>query len=399
MNRHEHILTVLAEEGGEVAKECHKALRFGLDDQLTMNPDGPRGTEGPTNREKIGQEMTDLLGIYRMAVLEGLVPDLGIIVTRPDVAEAMDRKAEKVEAFMRYARRVDALNAIPCLKTMACFSHGSEPPHPFRMLIEGPQGFSRIASGPTAQALVDGFTADARSAFPPNYTAENLPLEPTPVLLIHPDYHEDEPPIVTAFGSERDELGNVRIEWKDGTKDWSDPTDLRPVFWSSLDHPDGQAARPVLQPMPTGPTPQADAIAEKERQMGELGARLVESGRVRKPLAFIDDRTDAEKAADAGDFDLHGRRIIERRAVTVNGQPAEWRTLEDLPDLRELHCGASWVDPGDTLLARVDDMTDHLPITCLDKPWQFRTFATPTASDYEPTVEAAMASAERALQP
>lgn len=55
MNATEHLLVCLAEECGEVAKECSKALRFGLDDQVTLNPYGPRGTEGPTVREKINR--------------------------------------------------------------------------------------------------------------------------------------------------------------------------------------------------------------------------------------------------------------------------------------------------------------------------------------------------------
>lgn len=109
MNRSEHIITVLAEEGGEVSKECHKALRFGLDDQVTLDPYGPRGTTGPTNRAKIEAEFIDMLGIYQMAVAEGLLPDLGLTDLPYWVCQRMIAKAQRVEAYMAYASRIGAL--------------------------------------------------------------------------------------------------------------------------------------------------------------------------------------------------------------------------------------------------------------------------------------------------
>jgi hypothetical protein len=109
MNRTEHILTVLGEEGGEVAKETSKALRFGLMDQVTMNPNGPRGTEGPTNADKIAAELIDMLGVYQMAVNDGLVVDIGLDALPEDVRALMKKKAAKVESFMLYAQRVGAL--------------------------------------------------------------------------------------------------------------------------------------------------------------------------------------------------------------------------------------------------------------------------------------------------
>lgn len=104
MNTIEHLLVCLAEECGEVAKECHKALRFGLDDQLTLNPDGPRGTEGPTNREKIIAELNDLCGVVRMLEERGVLPRSCMLDTT-----AQTTKAFKVGRFMRYAVRVGAL--------------------------------------------------------------------------------------------------------------------------------------------------------------------------------------------------------------------------------------------------------------------------------------------------
>lgn len=146
MNRNEHLLTAFAEELGETAKEIFKALRFGLDDQLTMNPNGPRGTEGPTNRDKIIAEFIDALGLYWFLVSEGILPDIGIETSSAELLERFQAKREKVEAFMGYARRVDALNQIPKLSTMACFA-GMED-KPFRYLWEGPgtSGFGDAAS-------------------------------------------------------------------------------------------------------------------------------------------------------------------------------------------------------------------------------------------------------------
>lgn len=110
MNRTEHILTCLGEEGVEVAKEAHKANRFGLDDKLTRDPNGPRGTEGPTTRDKIVEEFIDMLGAYQKAVDEGLLPDIGLARLPDDVTAQMARKGERIEAFMGYAARVGTLN-------------------------------------------------------------------------------------------------------------------------------------------------------------------------------------------------------------------------------------------------------------------------------------------------
>jgi len=109
MNKTEHILTCLAEECGEVAKECHKALRFGLDDQVTLDPSGPRGTEGPTNRDKIVTEFIDLLGVYQMAVEEGILPDIFCSSPSFTVKGLMAAKADRVRAYMKYAQRIRSL--------------------------------------------------------------------------------------------------------------------------------------------------------------------------------------------------------------------------------------------------------------------------------------------------
>jgi hypothetical protein len=103
MNENEHLLTVLGEEGGEVAKECAKALRFGIADKLTLDPEGPRGTEGPTNAEKIVAELNDLLGVARMLVSRGVIP------AGWESEARQQRKIRRVIQYMNYAVRVDAL--------------------------------------------------------------------------------------------------------------------------------------------------------------------------------------------------------------------------------------------------------------------------------------------------
>lgn len=124
MNRTEHILVCIAEEGGEVAKEVSKALRFGLDDQLTLDPHGPRGTEGPTNRAKITTEFIDMLGAYQLAVMEGILPDIGLSRLPADTKHLMTIKAAKIRSYMDYAARVDALSDVG--EVIACFLEASK---------------------------------------------------------------------------------------------------------------------------------------------------------------------------------------------------------------------------------------------------------------------------------
>jgi len=87
MNRQEHLLTILIEECAEIQKDATKALRFGLTD-FYNNP--------PSNREKISNEMADLMGVYSMLVHENIVDQFS--------EELVSRKKDRVEKFLLYSK-------------------------------------------------------------------------------------------------------------------------------------------------------------------------------------------------------------------------------------------------------------------------------------------------------
>jgi len=100
MNKQEHLMTVFAEELGEVAmellelqKQIFKAQRFGIDEQRDI----------PTsNRERIEAEWQDLLGSVEK------LREVGIYL-QPDIA-AIAAKMEKVERYCDYAKSLGALS-------------------------------------------------------------------------------------------------------------------------------------------------------------------------------------------------------------------------------------------------------------------------------------------------
>lgn len=101
MNKQEHLMTVFAEELGEVAiellelqKQIFKAQRFGIDEQRDL----------PTsNRERIEAEWQDLLGAMEK------LRDVGINL-KPDIG-AINAKMDKVERYCEYAKSLGALDA------------------------------------------------------------------------------------------------------------------------------------------------------------------------------------------------------------------------------------------------------------------------------------------------
>jgi DNA-directed RNA polymerase subunit RPC12/RpoP len=98
MNTTEHLLTCLAEECAEVAKDAAKSLRFGLEERNVLNP------TGPTNRERLLDELNDLLAVVELMVERGILPaDWG------DPAKRAAKRG-KVLRFMSYAASVGALD-------------------------------------------------------------------------------------------------------------------------------------------------------------------------------------------------------------------------------------------------------------------------------------------------
>lgn len=92
MNTAEHLLVCLNEECCEVGQIADKSLRFGLSDRNVLNP------TGPTNRERLIEEMNDLVGIIQM------LEDIGTLPKNWQSRSRIKAKKRKVKKFMDYAR-------------------------------------------------------------------------------------------------------------------------------------------------------------------------------------------------------------------------------------------------------------------------------------------------------
>lgn len=90
MNRQEHIIAVVGEEGVEVAQRASKAQRFGLDE---VQPG-----QDLNNFERIMAEFADLCGAIEL-LRPGATIDAMIVALRPQI----DAKKEKVEKFLLYS--------------------------------------------------------------------------------------------------------------------------------------------------------------------------------------------------------------------------------------------------------------------------------------------------------
>lgn len=100
MNRSEHILTTLGEEGSEVAHRVSKALRFGLTE---VQPHQPL-----TNAERIRDEFYDVIGTYIFAAEEGLVPPFDL--TFENIMKVARDKKARIERYMLIAIEAGALS-------------------------------------------------------------------------------------------------------------------------------------------------------------------------------------------------------------------------------------------------------------------------------------------------
>lgn len=97
MNVEEHLLVCLAEEGAEIAHDCSKSLRFGINDHNYLNP------TGPSNKERLVEELNDLIGVVQLLVLHGLLPK------NWSCRKKQSAKRKKITNNMAYARSVGAL--------------------------------------------------------------------------------------------------------------------------------------------------------------------------------------------------------------------------------------------------------------------------------------------------
>ncbi len=97
MNVHEHLLTCLAEECAEIAHVCSKSLRFGLEDQSPLDPNGP------TNRERLVNELNDLAAVVILLTEQKILPQ------QWHNYDKIVAKKAKVKQFMEYAEKRGAL--------------------------------------------------------------------------------------------------------------------------------------------------------------------------------------------------------------------------------------------------------------------------------------------------
>ena len=103
MTRTQYLLLLVMEECGEVAHECSKAMRFGLDE---VQP-GQSVEQALNNAQRIAAELTDLY-----AVLELLEKETGLAVFDhlfdPKHSE-VQAKRDKVATYMKKSRDLGQL--------------------------------------------------------------------------------------------------------------------------------------------------------------------------------------------------------------------------------------------------------------------------------------------------
>lgn len=75
----EEILRIMQEECGEVVQMVSKACRFGID--------GVHLKDGGTNRERLTEEIGDLLCMVKLAISRGIITEDGVLAAR-DAKEA-----------------------------------------------------------------------------------------------------------------------------------------------------------------------------------------------------------------------------------------------------------------------------------------------------------------------
>ncbi len=97
MNREEHLLTITAEECGEVAQRLTKILRFGV---FETQPGNERD-----NNSRFYQELADLLAMVEMLEDEGITAKINPVL----MTQWKMNKKKKVEHFLEYSKEQGTL--------------------------------------------------------------------------------------------------------------------------------------------------------------------------------------------------------------------------------------------------------------------------------------------------
>lgn len=93
VNLKEHLFTIMAEECTEVAHVISKILRFGLEET------GPGHDQ--TNRERLEDEIADILGMISMLKAEKLINDIPLAKIKA--------KGERVKKYLEYSKEKGTL--------------------------------------------------------------------------------------------------------------------------------------------------------------------------------------------------------------------------------------------------------------------------------------------------
>ena len=109
MNEQGYLLTCLSEEGVEVAEEllaivlsiakvASKAQRFGHNNRRPSDP------QGPTNSERLADELNDMI------VVAGMLAELGVLPADWNSQEKQDAKRAKIAALRAERERAEPIS-------------------------------------------------------------------------------------------------------------------------------------------------------------------------------------------------------------------------------------------------------------------------------------------------
>ena len=87
LTKNQLLLIQLGEEAGEIAQAVSKALRFGLEDSWK---------DGSNNKQKLTQEVADLIAIFNKLVVEKVLDDI--------TYDMLIAKYGKIDKFLEYSK-------------------------------------------------------------------------------------------------------------------------------------------------------------------------------------------------------------------------------------------------------------------------------------------------------